>query len=305
MKKIAKYVKRPSLIIMYLMNKGLFNFISDKMYIKIAYRINLGKKLNLSNPQLFNEKLQWLKLYDRKDVYTTMVDKYEAKKYVAGIIGDEYIIPTFGVYDRFDDIDFDKLPSQFVIKCTHDCGGLVIVKDKLSFDIDSAKQKINKSLKRNYYYHGREWPYKNVKPRIIIEKYMEDDIYHELRDYKFFCFNGKVKFFKIDFNRFVNHAANYYDVNGNLLHFGEIKCPPNYNEKLKMPKKLKEMISVAEKLSKGLVFIRVDLYEVNSKIYFGELTFSPNCGFGKFNPEEYDLKIGKMLEINAFKSGGR
>ena len=146
--------------------------VPDKMFLKIKYRIHCGKKLNLKNPQTFNEKLQWLKLYDRKDIYTTMVDKYEAKKYVASVIGEEYIIPTLGVYDKFDEIDFDKLPNQFVMKCTHDSGGIVIVKDKSKFDKEVARKKINKFLKRKFYYTNREWPYKNVKPRIIIEKYM-------------------------------------------------------------------------------------------------------------------------------------
>ena len=176
-------------IIRFLSNKNSINWIPDSIVLKCIYRSELNKKLNLNNPKTFNEKLQWLKLYDRKDIYTTMVDKYEAKKYVAGIIGEEYIIPTIGIYNSFDEIDFDKLPKRFVMKCTHDSGGIIICKDKSNFNKVLAKKKIEKSLKKNYYYGGREWPYKNVKPRIIIEEYMEDKKHHELRDYKIFCFN--------------------------------------------------------------------------------------------------------------------
>lgn len=172
--KVLEYVKHPTKIFIFLQNRCNFKVLPDKMYLKICYKLATGKKLDLKNPQTFNEKLQWLKLYDRKPEYTRMVDKYEAKKYVAEKIGEEYIIPTLGVWDHFDEIDFDSLPDQFVLKCTHDSGGLVIVRDKAKLDKVAAKQKIEKSLKRNYYYSGREWPYKDVKPRIIAEKYMED-----------------------------------------------------------------------------------------------------------------------------------
>ena len=167
--------------------------INDELYLKMMYWIRLNKKLNLDNPKGFNEKLQWLKLYDRQEKYTKMVDKYEAKKYVSNIIGEEYIIPTIGIYENFDEINFDELPNKFVMKCTHDSGGIVICRDKKNFDINIAKKKINKCLKTNYYYPGREWPYKNVKPRIIIEKYMEEKNFTQLNDYKFMCFDGKVK----------------------------------------------------------------------------------------------------------------
>lgn len=279
-------------------NNRLFPVLNDKKFIKILYKFYINKKLNLDNPHTFNEKLQWLKLYDRKDIYTTMVDKYEVKEYISNIIGEDHVIPTIGVYDNFNDINFEKLPKQFVIKCTHDSGGLVIVKDKTKLDIKKAKKKINKALRRNYYYSGREWPYKNVKPRIIIEKYMEDNKAKELRDYKFFCFNGKMQLFKIDFNRLNYHQANYYDKSGNLLRFGEKVCPPNYNKVLEMPINLNSMIKLAENLSKNIPFLRVDFYEMNSKIYFGELTFYPASGFGKFEPEEWDRKLGDLIDLS-------
>ena len=271
--------------------------IPDKIYVKKIYKKHIGKNLNLKNPQTFNEKLQWLKLYDRKKEYTNMVDKYEAKKYVANIIGEEYIVPTIGIYNNFDEIDFDKLPNQFVMKCTHDSGGNVICKDKSKLNIPEAKNKINNSLKNNYYWMWREWVYKNVKPRIIIEAYMEDEETKDIRDYKFFCFNGKMKLFKIDFNRYINHQANYYDKNKKLLKFGEVVCPPNFDKKLKMPTNIDKMIELSEQLSKNTIFLRVDFYEINGKVYFGELTFCPAAGIGKFIPEEWDYKLGQLIEL--------
>ena len=272
--------------------------IPSKIYLRIVYIIKIHKRLNLKKPQTFNEKMQWLKLYDRKDIYTKMVDKYEVKEYVSKIIGEEYIIPTLGVYDNYNDIEFDKLPNSFVIKCTHDSGGVAICKDKSTFDFINAKKIINDSLKNNYYYQGREWPYKNVQARIIIEKYMEDSETKELRDYKFFCFNGRVECFKIDYNRKTNHRANYYSREGELLNFGEYMYPPEYGKKVSLPKNLNKMIELAEILSKNCVFLRIDFYEVNSKIYFGELTFYPASGFGRFEPEEYDKILGDMLKLN-------
>ena len=297
MSKLSKFFKSPLLLFVFLSNRGI-NLFNDKTYLKIRYYATFKKNLNLQNPQTFNEKLQWLKLNDRKDIYAKMVDKYEAKSYVSKIIGNKYIIPTLGIYNNFDEIDFNKLPNQFVIKCTHDSGGLVIVTDKSKLDIEKSKKKINKSLKRNYYYPGREWPYKNVKPRIIIEKYMKDNSINDLMDYKFFCFNGKCKFFKIDFNRLTKHQANYYDINGNFLPFGEEICPPDFSKKLELPVNLKKMINLAEKLSQNITFLRVDFYEINGNIYFGELTFYPASGFGKFQPEEWDLKLGNLIDLS-------
>ena len=297
MNKFSKFIKSPLLLFVFLSNRGI-NLFNDKTYLKIRYYATFKKNLNLQNPQTFNEKLQWLKLNDRKDIYTKMVDKYEAKSYVSKIIGNKYIIPTLGIYNNFDEIDFNKLPNQFVIKCTHDSGGLVIVTDKSKLDIEKSKKKINKSLKRNYYYPGREWPYKNVKPRIIIEKYMKDNSINDLMDYKFFCFNGKCKFFKIDFNRLTKHQANYYDTKGNILPFGEEICPPDFAKKLELPVNLKKMINLAEKLSQNITFLRVDFYEINGNIYFGELTFYPASGFGKFQPEEWDLKLGNLIDLS-------
>ena len=284
-------------IIEALNNRNLLKWIPDVIILKCVYKGYFFKNLNFKNVNTFNEKLQWLKLNDRKDIYTTMVDKYEVKKYIANTIGQEYIIPTLGIYNSFDEIDFEKLPNKFVIKCTHDSGSTIICKDKNLFDINNVKKKINKALKFNYYYAGREWPYKNVIPKILVEKYMLDDELEELRDYKIFCFNGKAEFFKIDYDRFTNHKANYYDRKLRLLEFGEEVCPPDPNKNITIPKDIYKMFDLAEKLSKGLKFARIDFYFTNNKIYFGEITFYPASGFGKFTPAEWDEKLGKMIEL--------
>ena len=285
----------------YMIKEKLIRLIPDKIYLKIKFYKIFKRKLDLSNPKTFNEKLQWLKLYDRKDIYTTMVDKYEVKKYVASIIGEEYIIPTINVYNKFDDIDFSKLPNQFVIKCTHDSGGVVIVKDKSKLEISSAKEKINKSLRHNFYYDGREWPYKNVKPRIIVEKYMIDESGYELKDYKFFCFDGKVKlmFIATDRNANTETCFDFYDEKFHHLPF--TNGHPNSKKSIKKPKNFDEMKKLAEILSKNIPQIRVDFYNINGKIYFGELTFYHWSGFMPFKPEEWDYKLGEMINIKNRK----
>ena len=296
LKKIITYIYKPYKILLYLVSRNMI-YMEDTAFLKLKYKNIIGEKLNLNNPQTFNEKLQWLKLNDRKDIYTTMVDKYEVKKYVSDVIGEKYIIPTLGIYNSFDEIDFEKLPNKFVVKCTHDSGSTIICKDKKKFDIKKAKKKINKALKYNYYYAGREWPYKNVKPRIIIEEYIEDEELKDLRDYKFFCFNGKVNLFKVDFNRFLEHRANYYDKNLKLLEFGEEVCPPDFEKKIEIPKDIMKMILLAEKLANGTKFVRIDFYYTNKKIYFGEMTFYPASGFGKFIPDSWDERLGVMINL--------
>ncbi len=281
---------------MYLIKKML----SDKIVLKIQFKKNLGSKLNLPNPQTFNEKLQWLKLNDRKDIYTTMVDKYDVKKYVANIIGEKYIIPTLGVYNKFNDINFDELPNQFVMKCTHDSGGLVIVKDKNKLDIKTARKKINKSLKRNYYYAGREWPYKNVKPRIIVEKYMTDNG-ESLKDYKFFCFNGKPEVMYIsDGSHTNNQRIAFFDSNFKSLDIKR-KDYNNYDMLPAKPKNFEKMKELASILSKDIPHLRVDFYEINGKIYFGELTFYTCSGYIPFENEKWDKKLGDLIDLSLVK----
>lgn len=270
----------------------------DKLYISLRYYAALGKRMNWKNPQTFNEKLQWLKLYDRKPIYTTMVDKYEVKKYVADIIGEEHIIPTLAVYDRPEDIDFDALPNRFVLKCTHDSGSLVICRDKSKLDREAAVRKLAGRMNSNYYYWKREWPYKNVKPRIIAEKYMEDGKTQELRDYKFFCFDGTPKVILLCRDRYKESGLteDFYDVNWNHL---AIKRPehPNARVKTDCPKELKIMVDLSKKLAKDVPFVRTDFYTINNEVYFGELTFFPASGTTPFIPEEWDYILGEWLNL--------
>jgi len=275
--------------------KKLLKLLPDYIFLQIKYRYKFNKKLDLKKPQTFNEKLQWLKLYDRNPEYTKMVDKYEAKKYVANIIGEEYIIPTLGVYDKFEDINFATLPNQFVIKCTHDSGGLIICKDKTKLNIKETRKKINKGLKRNYFYTGREWPYKNVKPRIIAEQYMVDESGTELKDYKFFCFNGEPKLLFVAKDRPYATKFNYYDMDFKKLPFKQHY--KNFNDYIEKPKGFEKMIELSRKLSKDIPHVRVDFYDINGKVYFGELTFYHLSGFEKFEPNEWDKKLGDMLEL--------
>lgn len=416
----------------------------DKLYLQRLFPLRTGYKLNLDNPSTFNEKLQWLKLYDRNPLYSRMVDKAEAKGYVAEVLGtDENIIPTLAVYDRAEDIDFDVLPNQFVLKCTHDSGGIVICRDKSKLDKAAAIEKLRKGLKTNYFYQNREWPYKNVRPRIIAERYIEPapsvvdlpdykwycfdgepkycqviqarsveetidlfdtewnhqefvglnrkagnagtmpvrpahlethlriarelskgtpysriDLYEtgehtyfgevtlypasgmcefrpdqynellgrmihlpcerrggviitikydgdleisqpDLRDYKFFCFNGEVKCFKIDFNRQTDHHANYYDREGHLMPFGEKNFLPEPDKIIDIPEDLDKLINLAESLSKGKDFVRVDLYNLHGKTFFGEITFYPASGMGRFEPEEWDATLGSWIQFSG------
>ena len=192
--------------------------VTDGLYIQCSYKWKTGKSLDLENPQSFNEKLQWLKLYDRREWYSSLVDKYEVRKFVEEKIGKDYLIPIIGVWDRFEDIDLEKLPKQFVLKCTHDSGGVIVCPDKEKFDFGKAQRNINKWLKRNYYHRSKEWPYKNVKPRIICEKYMADESGTQLKDYKVFCFNGEPKIIQVDFDRFKEHKKNMYDPQWNYVH---------------------------------------------------------------------------------------
>ena len=284
-------------IVYALKRRDLLKFLSDKAFIKAVYRAKFGKKLNLKNPKTFNEKLQWLKLNDNDPKYAKMVDKYEAKKYVGDIIGEEYIIPTYGVYDNFDEIDFDSLPNSFVIKCTHDSGGVAICKDKKTFDKKSAKEKIEKSLKRNYFNEGREPVYKYVKPRIIVEKYMEDKKQKEIVDYKFFCFNGEPKIMYIsDGSHTENQSIAFFDMDYNSLDIEREDYKKMVDIPLK-PKNFEKMKEFSRILSKNMYHLRVDFYEINGHLYFGELTFITCSGLIPFKKQEYDELLGSYLDI--------
>lgn len=296
-----KYLKNPLLVVVALGRRGFFNWMSDRKYLKMVYFCRMHKKLNLDNPVSFNEKIQWLKLYQHNPQYIKMVDKFEAKKIASVVIGDEYVIPTIGVWDSFDNIDFSTLPNQFVLKCTHDSGGLVICKDKSKLNISDARKKINNCLKRNYYWYGREWPYKNVKPRIIAEPYMENKDVSELLDYKVFNFNGEPRLIQVDYNRFKSHKKNLYKPDWSFMNIS-INYPNDPNHQIEKPAKLDTMLELSRKLSKGLPFVRTDFYCIDEKIFFGEITFFPGSGFMTFDPEKMNTILGKQINLPQDKT---
>ena len=281
---------------------GLYRFMSDEKFLKKKFRLYMGYELDLENPQTFNEKMQYLKLHDRKPIYTTMVDKYEAKKYVSELIGERYVIPTYGVWNSFDEIDFDSLPQQFVLKCTHDSGGVVICKNKDTFDKVAAKKKINKCLRRNFYWVGREWPYKNVKPRILAEKYLEDKA-GTLCDYKYYTFNEISKYLMINTDREIGKTkADYYDMT-----FQKIDMTwgyPHSEKEAEKPEGFEQMRRLAERLSKDTPELRVDFYVCENNIIFGEMTFYDGDGFERIHPSEWDKTLGDLVILPEKIGGG-
>lgn len=269
----------------------------DSLWLKYLYRKTLNKPLNLKNPRTFNEKLQWLKLHDRNPLYTQLVDKYEVRDYIKEKIGEEYLIPLVGgPWNSFDEIDFSKLPDKFALKCTHDSGSVIVCTDKNDFDMDAARKKLTRALKGNFYYGGREWPYKNVQPRIIAEQYMEDGNSDELIDYKFYCFDGVFKFLYVS-QGLQNHKTariSFLTPDWELAEFRRMDYRP-FDDVPSKPSQFENMKRLVNVLSEGFHFIRVDLYEINGRIYFSELTFSPCSGFMPFEPEEWDKKVGDWL----------
>lgn len=278
--------------------RTLLRLIPDKIYVQMQYFYHFHRFANLKNPRTFNEKLNWLKLNDHNPLYTTLVDKYAVKKWVADKIGEQYIIPTLGVWEKAEDIDFDKLPDQFVLKVNHDSGGLVICRDKSKLDKNAAIAKLSRALKNNGYWYGREWPYKNVKPCIIAEKYMEDIKTKELRDYKFFCFNGipKILFIASDRqNPSEETKFDFYDMEFNHLPF--TNGHPNALQIPQKPNTFETMKQLAAQLSRNMAHVRVDFYEIDGKVYFGELTLYHWSGFKPFNPKQWDKTIGSWLTL--------
>lgn len=273
--------------------------IPDKIWLQIKFYQHFHRFCDFKNPKTYNEKLQWLKLYDRKEKYSMMVDKFRVKEYVANKIGKEYVISSIGgPWKSFNEIDFNKLPDEFVLKTNHDCGGIVICKNKSSFNFDFAEKFLNKHLKNDYFIGMREWPYKNVKPIIFAEKYMTDESGYELKDYKFFCFNGEPKLMYIASDRQSDNEElkfDFYDMNFNRMPF--TNAHPNSDKNIKCPQSFEKMKVLAAKLSEGIPQVRVDFYEVNGKIYFGELTFFHMSGLASFEPEEWDYKLGSWIDL--------
>jgi hypothetical protein len=277
---------------------GLNKKMSDKDFLLKSYTVKFGKKLDLVYPETFNEKLQWLKLYDRKPEYTVMVDKYKARDYIAEKIGERYLIPLIGVWDDPDEIDFDALPNRFVLKCNHNSGlGMCICKDKSVLNIKNVKKGLKRGLKQDYYLTGREWPYKNVPRKIIAEQFMKSDE-SGLTDYKVHCFNGEPKLILVCKDRFSKTGLTEDFFSERWEHL-DMRRPthPNASNKTAEPEELSEMLTLARKLSENIPFLRVDFYIIEHKVYFSELTFYPASGFEKFVPEEWDSILGSYLQL--------
>lgn len=301
-KKANKYISNQEYRLRVNSKLGLYNNMDDKKFIEKMFKATMDYPLNLENPKSFNEKLQWLKLYDRNPLYTKLVDKYKVREYISEKIGEDYLIPLLGVWDDPEEIDFDSLPNKFVLKCNHNSGlGMCICTDKSKIDIKKVKNELKSGLAQNYYLNGREWPYKNVSRKIICEKYMTDETGKNLRDYKFYCFDGKPKIVGIyqDRNSDKETTGDFFDMNFEWvdLRFGM----PNALNKPQKPQKFQEMIKIAEILSEGMPEVRVDLYISNNKIYFGELTFFDGGGFDKIEPLEWDYKLGSWIKLPKIK----
>ena len=293
-------------IALWIQNHG--KHIPDSLFLKIVFRLRMGYKLNLKHPKTFSEKLQWLKLHDRKPEYTRMVDKYAVKEYVSGLIGEEYVIPTLGVWNRADEINWEELPNQFVLKTTHGggSGGVVICKDKALLDKNKAIEKLNKSLAEDIYESFREWPYKDVPRRIIAEKYIDPvPMVDDLPDYKWFCFDGEPKYCQVIQDRHKKETIDIFDAN--WLHQDFIGLNPvaeNAIQQPQRPKNLDDHLRIARELSKGIPFARIDLYETNDNTFFGEITLYPASGMGSFRPDDHNYLLGKMLSLPGENGGG-
>lgn len=296
---IKRYIKNPALLVPALGRRGWFNWMSDEAYLKLVYKINFGVYPDLENPKMYNEKLQWLKLHDRKPEYTQLADKYLVREHVAESIGEEHLIPLLWAGESFDEIDFETLPQRFVIKCSHDSGSVVVCRDKASFDVKKARKKINKHLKTNLYWAFREWVYKDIQPKIIIEEYIGEE--NELPDdYKFMVFDGEIDSVFVCRDRKQGHAKYYYyDLNWNRLDYQSVE--PEAEQEPQKPENFDKMVEIVKQLSKGFYHIRVDLYNVHGEIYFGELTFYNDAGFDVDINEKTNALWGRKIKLPVDK----
>ncbi len=291
----GKLIKNPLQIIQIMGSRRLLDWMPDSLYIKLTYRAEMHKKLQLNNPKTFNEKLQWLKCYDHDNMYSKYIDKIQAKKIVGNLIGEEHIVPTLGKWKNAEEIDYDLLPDKFVLKCNHDQGSVIIVRNKNNFDRDSSARFLNSRLKSNWYYGTREYGYKNISPMIFAEQFLQEDII----DYKFYCFHGEPRFLYCGKGLTIDHSLkiDFYDLDWKRMPFyrtdydrlGEVEKPAN----------LDAMADIARLLSKDFIFVRVDLFDVGGQVYFSELTFCPASGFMPFVPEEYDAIVGEWLNLET------
>lgn len=278
-------------------------WMPDRPYLRLLFRVKTGHWPRLNNPQTFSEKLQWLKLHDRRPIYTTMVDKLRVKEYVANAIGAEYVIPTIASWSTVEEIDWESLPQRFVLKCTHDSGGLVICTDKDRLDKKAASEKLRQCLQNDFYKAAREWPYRDVERRIIAEEYVESPD-GDLKDYKFFCFDGEVKalFVATDRNTPGEETKfDFFDAEFNHLPF--TNGHPNAAQMPSKPQNFEEMKQLASRLSKGIPEVRIDLYEVGDRVLFGEMTFFHHSGLEPFTPEEWDYTFGSWVNLDLAKGG--
>ena len=279
--------------------RKFLRILPDKLFLQLYFFKNMKRFINFRSPKTFNEKIQWMKVYDRNPLYTFIADKYEVRSYVAKLLGGQYLIPQYGLFGDFSQIDFDKLPDQFVIKCTHDSGSVVVCRDKATLDREKARAKIEAGLRRNAYNYAREWQYKNIPPRIIVEKYLEQENGEKIIDYKFFCFNGEPRFFYVS-QGLEDHSTariSFYDLDGNRMPFDRTDYKPFETDKL--PCRMDDMIRLARKAAGEIPspFIRVDFYEIGGEIYFSEFTLHPCSGVMPLNPKEWDLKLGEWLQV--------
>ena len=297
-------IKTPGKLIMPMAEMGLLRWMPDKLYLQIVFHGQTGKRLDLHNPMTYNEKLQWIKLYDRNPAYPLLVDKYEVKKIVSSIIGDEYIIPTIGVWNDPDEIDYSQLPKSFVLKCTHDSGSVIICHDKETFDFDSAKNYLKEKMRKNTYWSGREWPYKNVQPRIIAEIYLEGENSKGVDDYKVLCFHGVPKLIEVHSGRMTgNHTMDYYDTQWNRTNITQVRYPMA-DKPQPSPIPLSKMLELSSLLSKDYIHIRVDWYVIKEKLYFGELTFFDASGLVQFKDEKWDYLLGQWIQLPEIHNNG-
>ncbi len=283
----------------YLNSIGFYDSLSDEKYLKKIYKIKVGRELNLDSPCTYTEKLQWLKLHDRKPVYTLMQDKFLVREYISKTIGEEYLIPLLGVWDDPEEINFDDLPDQFVLKCNHDCASVIICRDKSQFDMQAAIKELKNCLKRKYWLLGREWAYKDIQPKVIAEKYMQDGDNITLTDYKFFCCNGKVRMVMLTSGEAhtKERRQDLYDISFNKL---SIKRGNFDNSQIafKKPGNFKQMTDFAEEIAGNIPFIRVDFYSIDGNTYFGEIAFYPSGGFSEFQPTEWEERVGSWIDIS-------
>ncbi len=294
-----KYLLDPNYRFLFRASRGKFDTMPDEAYLQKKFRASMGKPLNLEAPGTFNEKLQWLKLHDRKPLYPILADKVAVKDYVAERIGKEYVIPTLGVWDSPEQVEFESLPARFVLKCNHNSGlGMVICKDKRNLDIPKTRKKLSRGLREDYFLSGREWPYRNIPRRILAEQYLENEETAGLTDYKLHCFGGEPRFILVCRDRFAPTGLTEDFFTPQWEHM-DIKRPkvPNASAPIPKPAQLARMLALARELSRDIPFVRVDFYLVDESIYFSELTFFPASGFVPFMPESWDETFGSWLQL--------